>query len=133
MNKKLLAVFSGTALLMASQVQGAANVEITWENPKEYADVKPSNESRKHFRERVFRKLDEHFVELAEKLPDGQTLMVTVTDLDLAGQVWPASFVGFGNSGSDVRLIKAYRYSSYDASVINCSMPIKLWFRSRLR
>ena len=29
-----------------------------------------------------------------------------VSDLDLAGQVWPASFVGLGHSTSDVRVIK---------------------------
>ena len=46
-------------------------------------------------------------MELAEVLPDGQTLKITVTNLDLAGQVWPASFVGLGQSASDVRLIKS--------------------------
>jgi hypothetical protein len=30
-----------------------------------------------------------------------------VTNLDLAGEVWPASFVGFGSGGSNVRLIKS--------------------------
>jgi hypothetical protein len=29
-----------------------------------------------------------------------------VSDLDLAGQVWPASFVGLGHGTSDVRVIK---------------------------
>ena len=135
MNKKILAVLTGVGLLLTSQAQAAANVEVTWENPKEYTDVKPSNESRKHFRKRVFKQLDNHFVELAEKLPDGQTLQVTVTDLDLAGQVWPASFVGFGNSGSDVRLIKridiprmtfSYKLLDADKNVIQESSEVKI-------
>ena len=29
-----------------------------------------------------------------------------VSDLDLAGQVWPASYLGLGHSTSDVRIIK---------------------------
>lgn len=84
----------------------AAQVEIKWEEPKSYTDVKPTNESRTRFRERTFKNIEEYFVELAEKLPEDQTLAITVTDLDLAGQVWPSHFVGLSNSTGDVRLIK---------------------------
>jgi hypothetical protein len=106
--KKLMAVAFGCSLILGvSNAQAKAEVEITWEKPKEYTDVKPTNQSRTRFREGVFKKLDEHFAELAERLPDGQKLSVTVTDLDLAGQVWPSSFVGLGSgAGSDVRLVK---------------------------
>ena len=94
------------ACLSFSGWLNAAQVEITWEDPESYADVKPSNESRVRFRERTFKNIEEYFAELAEKLPDDQTLSITVTDLDLAGQVWPSQFVGLGNSTGDVRLIK---------------------------
>lgn len=106
MSKKLFALASGALLLLTAQASTAAQVEVTWENPKEYTDVKPANESRKHFRKRVFRNLDEHFAEMAERLPEDHMLQITVTDVDLAGQVWPASFVGIGSGGSDVRLVK---------------------------
>lgn len=144
MNKKLLAMLSGASLLFAFQAGAAAEVEVTWENPKDYTDVKPANESRKHFRKRVFKKLDEHFAKLAEKLPDGQVLQITVTDLDLAGQVWPASFVGLGSGGSDVRLIKRvdiprmeFSYKLLDANkqvVQEADVKIKdMSFQDRLR
>ena len=144
MSKKLLALSSGVMLLFAAQAGAAATVEVTWENPKDYTDVKPSNESRKHFRNRVFKRLDEHFAKLAEKLPDGQMLQIKVTDLDLAGQVWPASFVGFGSGGSDVRLIKridiprmefSYKLLGADKQVIQeADVKIKdMAFQDRLR
>ncbi len=52
---------------------------------------------------------------------------MTVTNLDLAGQVWPASFVGFGHSASDVRLVKhhdiprmnfSYKLTEKDGTVV---------------
>ncbi len=101
----------------------AAEVTVNWDEPEKFTDVKPSNESRQKFRERTLRSLEEYFVDLAAALPAQQKLTVTVTDLDLAGEVWPASFVGMGNSGSDVRLVKrhyiprmAFNYSLSDES-----------------
>ncbi|MFT5675278.1 MAG: hypothetical protein ACI808_001208 [Paraglaciecola sp.] len=107
MKKLMLVIVSGMLIVGSSQLSAKAEVEITWQNPEKFRDVKPANDSRKRFRERTFKKLDEYFVELAERLPDGQKLLITVDDLDLAGQVWPASFVGLGHGSSDVRLIKS--------------------------
>lgn len=102
---------------------GEDRVQIDWQNPEKYTDVDPVNESRKRFRERTFEKLEHYFEELAQSLPQGQTLHLTVTNLDLAGEVWPASFVGLGRSGNDVRLIKdvyiprmEFSYTLKDAS-----------------
>lgn len=108
MNLKYLsgAVALSLAVVLSPATHAAAEVEITWQNPEDYRDVRPANESRKRFRERVFAQLDEYVADLAEKLPAGHTLNVTVNDLDLAGRVWPASFIGLGSGGSDVRLIK---------------------------
>lgn len=107
MKKLLLATLGGALCMMSSHGFAKAEVEITWDNPKDYRDVKPTNQSRKRFRENTFAKLDEFVNELAERLPEGQKLEMTVTDLDLAGQVWPASFVGLGHGGGDVRLVKS--------------------------
>lgn len=101
--------FASALVLAATSLPAfsAAQVEVTWQEPDTYTDVRPANESRKGFRERVFRGLEKHFVKMAEALPDDNTLAITVTDLDLAGQVWPSSFVGFGHAtGSDVRVIR---------------------------
>lgn len=127
MNNLKLKAYGQWALMLAclsfSSWLNAAQVEITWEEPKSYADVKPTNESRTRFRERTFKNIEEYFVELAEKLPEDQTLSITVTDLDLAGQVWPSHFVGFNNATGDVRLIKqidiprmAFSYTLSDSS-----------------
>ena len=123
MKKLILGIFSGMLILGSGQLAAKAEVDITWQNPEKFRDVKPSNESRKRFRERVFEQLDEYLLELAEQLPDGHKLLITVNDLDLAGQVWPASFAGLGHSMSDVRVIKSvdiprmsFQYKLVDAS-----------------
>lgn len=101
----LLAISAVFGLSGVSQAVNAATVNITWEDPESYRDVRATNESRKRFRERTFAKLDAYFTELAESLPEEQTLTITVTNLDLAGQVWPASFTGLGFGANDVRVI----------------------------
>ena len=94
-----------SGLLIATPVS-AAEVEVVWEKPESYADLRPANESRTRFRERVMTQLASHIETLAETMPSEQTLSITVTNLDLAGQVWPSQFVGFGTGGGDVRLIQ---------------------------
>ncbi|MFT6899541.1 MAG: hypothetical protein ACJA13_003979, partial [Paraglaciecola sp.] len=107
MQKLMITAIAGTCLLLSTDAFSQAEVEVTWQNPEKYRDVRPANESRKRFAQKTFNNLDEYLVELAEFLPDGQKLLITVTNLDLAGEVWPASFVGLGSGGSDVRLIKS--------------------------
>ena len=123
----LLAVFAPTH---------AAEVKITWEEPETYSDVKPTNESRKRFRERTLEDLEQHIVELASDLPESQVLSMTVTNVDLAGQVWPSQFVGFGSGGgSDVRIIKridiprmtfSYSLTNAEGQVILSGEDVKL-------
>ena len=103
--KTALVSLTAGSLLLSVQAW-SATTEITWEKPEKYTDLRPANESRVKFRERTFKALDEYFAKLAEKLPEKDKLAITVTNLDLAGQVWPSSFV-FGNAtGTDVRIVK---------------------------
>lgn len=98
-----------TFMVAASLLSGAAaaaQVEVTWQDPDSYQDIRPSNQSRVSFRKMVFADLEEYLAKLAEALPENQTLSLTVTDLDLAGQVWPSSFLG-GSGGTDIRLVKS--------------------------
>jgi hypothetical protein len=99
-------IISAITLGLSSQVLAQAEVEIEWDKPEKYRDVRPSNESRKKFREATFERINEYMNELALALPDNKKLVMKVSDLDLAGQVLPASFVGLGLSGSDVRVVK---------------------------
>lgn len=101
----------GSAALLGCSVFSisthAAEVKVTWEEPESYSDVRPSNETRKRFRDRTFSQLEAHIVELAQSLPESQTLSITVTNVDLAGEVWPSQFVGFGMGGpNDIRVIR---------------------------
>lgn len=91
---------------LSSQVAAQSKVEIEWDKPEKFRDVRASNESRKRFRDSTFERIDEYMNELALTLPDNKKLLMKVTDLDLAGQVLPASFIGLGHGGSDVRVIK---------------------------
>lgn len=125
MKKSLLVIATSALFFNVSQSMAKAEVEIVWENPKEYRDVQPTAQSRARFREQTFNNLEKYINELAEDLPEGQTLSMKVTNLDLAGAVWPASFVGFGHSSSDIRLVKsidiprmAFSYVLTDASGI---------------
>lgn len=99
-------IVCGLAFGLSSQVMAQGKVEIEWDKPEKYRDVRPSNESRKRFREATFKRIDEYMNKLASELPDNSKLLMTVNDLDLAGEVFPASFVGLGHSTSDVRVIK---------------------------
>ncbi|WP_218352308.1 DUF3016 domain-containing protein [Alteromonas lipotrueiana] len=101
--------FVAVLALASGLINGPANaaqVEVTWQDPDTYQDIHPSNQSRQSFRKMIFSDFEEYFGKLAEDLPEDQTLSLTITDLDLAGQVWPSSFVG-GIGGTDIRLVKS--------------------------
>lgn len=74
-----VSIFSGPVL--------AGQAEIEWIKPEKFTDIRPANESRSNLHKRIFKELEQHFSQLAEKLPEGQMLKVSVTNLDLAGDV----------------------------------------------
>ncbi len=124
--KKLLIssilIAASSSFVAHAESEKPDRVNIEWEDPKSYTDVRPSNQSRKRFRESTFNRIEKHLEKLALKLPDGQTLKMTVTDLDLAGHVWPGHIAGL-DSTSEVRIIKRidiprvdFSYQLMDAS-----------------
>jgi hypothetical protein len=72
----------GCALVPA---QAAGVVVVNWISPAEYADIGRGAMDR----ERVLQNLGEQLRQLGRRLPDGQTLTLDVTDLDLAGELEP--------------------------------------------
>ncbi|MGJ8679330.1 DUF3016 domain-containing protein [Paraglaciecola sp.] len=106
MNKVAFIFILTLGLSMVEYAYGQAVVEIEWHAPQEYTDVKPSQTKRSRFMQSTFTSIDAYILKLAQSFPAGYRLKLKVTDLDLAGQVWPASFAGLGNSASDVRVIK---------------------------
>ncbi|MDN4502158.1 DUF3016 domain-containing protein [Alteromonadaceae bacterium BrNp21-10] len=113
--------------LLPNIANAQADLEVVWEKPTEYHDVRPTSSTRTKFRAHVFSELEEYMRDkLMVRLADGQKFKMTVTDLDLAGQVWPGMMVGLNSSG-DVRLVKqidipriefSYQYLDVDGSVI---------------
>lgn len=92
-------------LLFAGQVAAetaAAQVKVTWQNPDKYTDIRPASGTKKSYQQRVISGFDKIWAGLAEKLPAGHTLHVTVTDLDLAGDVNPLYRIDH----NDIRVIK---------------------------
>lgn len=85
MKQSILIISLLSVSLLLTPNAFAATSEVTWTDYKSYRDIDPGNEGRKQFRERTFRDLEKHFAKLAAKLPEGQTLKIDVTDVDLAG------------------------------------------------
>lgn len=72
------------ALLCAGLAQ-AGMVQVSFDHPERYADAGTLREA-----EGVRQVIDQHLQALGRtKLPAGQTLKVTVTDIDLAGEIHP--------------------------------------------
>lgn len=84
MNKPILSFV--TSLILASGAH-AGEAKLTWHEPDQYTDIREGFESRDSFREKLFSDFESIFADLAKGLPDGTLLEVTVTDLDLAGEV----------------------------------------------
>lgn len=82
----LMSTLLVTSALLSSNVM-AASTEVTWKDYKSYFDVNEGNHTRSGFKDLVTERIGEHFTKLATKLPEGQTLKIEVTDVDLAGHV----------------------------------------------
>lgn len=73
------------AMAMIASATHAGDAKVTWQEPGQYADIRPGNEAPDAFQARVFKEFEKTFSDLARKLPDGYLLEITVTNLDLAG------------------------------------------------
>lgn len=78
------AVAATAAALWAGAAQ-AASVEVRYLEPDNFADLGRSSWDR----ERAMKSLTAHLQKLGQTLPDGQTLRLEVTDIDLAGEIRP--------------------------------------------
>jgi hypothetical protein len=87
--KRLTFAAVATALTLSAfgSLAHAASVDIQWQNPEGFRDVRATNEGRTRFRDRVLEELTQAFNESAAELPADQTLHIVVTDVDLAGEV----------------------------------------------
>ncbi|MCU7962223.1 DUF3016 domain-containing protein [Shewanella sp. SW32] len=78
-------------------------VKIIWQSPKDYRDIKSSGELQSRYEKRLFETLTENInKEAAKILKQNQKLKMTITDVDLAGDMRPT----FGATANDLRIIK---------------------------
>lgn len=78
-------------------------VKIVWQSPKDYRDIKSSGELQSRYEKRLFETLIENInKEAAKILKPNQKLEMTITDVDLAGDMRPT----FGATANDLRIIK---------------------------
>ena len=90
----------GAAVLAAALSTGAAwaagRVELSFTDPGKFADAGRSASDR----ERTLAGLRAHFERYAQRLPEGQTLAVEITDIDLAGEIRPTA------RGEELRVLR---------------------------
>ncbi len=70
----------------------AGSAKVTWQEPDNYTDIREGNDLRDSFRQALFSEFELLFADLARQLPDGCVFDVSVTDVDLAGEVNPMHF-----------------------------------------
>jgi hypothetical protein len=83
-----LTLLLGAALCGAAAlpVQAAGKADVSYVKPEEFRDAGRGSVER----ERTMASLTRFVQQLARQLPDGQTLRVEVTDIDLAGEIHPS-------------------------------------------
>lgn len=99
--KKLL--LSLLAILISAGAAHAGQAKVIWQAPDNYTDIREGNELRDSFRAQLFHDFESIFADMAKQLPDGYLFEVTVTDVDLAGQVNGMH----GASWQNIRVVKA--------------------------
>jgi len=78
-------------------------VDVVFEKPEEFADVKDSTMNSDKDRESILGLLKEYLQEAAPKLlPEGHSLSITVTEVDMAGEFEP----WHGPRFDSVRIVK---------------------------
>ena len=81
-----------------------ANVEVVFENPEEYRDIDYGDGQTTRGIKIHIPRLEKHIKKQAERyLKEGQSLSMTITDIDLAGEYEPWRSIDF----DDVRIVKA--------------------------
>lgn len=89
---------------MQAEVQ-KSNLNFEFVEPDRFTDIRPSNQSRSKYRDHVFESMQMYFAEFADSLPAGQTLIINITDIDLAGDT-RSPRVPIGSTMFDVRVME---------------------------
>ncbi|MGC4072763.1 MAG: DUF3016 domain-containing protein [Nibricoccus sp.] len=83
--------------------QADARVEVVYVNPEKFTDVKTSEIGLERDRDHILAQIKDFLVERATKqVPEGQKLVISISDIDLAGDFEPWR----GPQFTDVRVVK---------------------------
>lgn len=100
-----------------------ARIQVEWVNPKKFTDLSDRMTSSEKFRTHAIKSFEKHFTKLAQNLPEGQSLKLKITDVDLAGRIEPGSFSGLVNTTDNIRIMRnldipriKFEYALMDAS-----------------
>lgn len=115
----VVVAFSGNSF---AAVERQANLVINWQHVEQYSDVRAADSHQGKFEARTFKSLEKLLKTMAKQLPKGQSLSITVNDLDLAGMVLPGYSQGFDNP-RDVRVIRSIDYPrmSFDYQLVDAN------------
>jgi len=98
MRNSLLAI----TLLAMSGLVSATELTINFEQPEKFTDIRPANDSKSRYQQRVTAAFERFFNEQAAKMPEGYRWDITITDIDLAGDVDYFA----GPTGQALRIVK---------------------------
>lgn len=84
------------SLAVSTAALSAGTVQVTFVEPDKFSDAGRGSVDL----ERTTLAFDEHLKALGQRLPDGQSLRLQVTDIDLAGELRPT------RNGSDIRMLR---------------------------
>lgn len=87
---KLQLILRNLMLGVACLVSGtlwAGTAEVTWHQPEKYSDIQVGEGVQSAFQEQILKGLEQYIEDLAGQLPADYQLQMTVTDVNLAGEV----------------------------------------------
>jgi hypothetical protein len=79
---------------MVPAVAQAGEAVMTWQNPEKFTDIEPGNGTQRSYSKAIERTFNKELTKMAAELPEGYTLELVFTDIDLAGEVDPVDLPG---------------------------------------
>jgi hypothetical protein len=107
-NSLLLSSLAGlaaisTVLAVDATAKPDQRTEVTFSHPEKYADVRDSYTESERGRDAILAQLESYIIQKAQAyVPEGQKLLLSVSDVDLAGDFEPWR----GPQGTDVRVVR---------------------------
>ncbi|HLL18172.1 MAG TPA: DUF3016 domain-containing protein, partial [Rubrivivax sp.] len=86
MNSNRTLLLTAALCCAALPVQAAGKADVSYVKPEAFRDAGRGSVER----EKTMASLTRYVQQLARQLPDGQTLRLEVTDIDLAGEIHPS-------------------------------------------